>query len=245
MARSHKVIINLDEKTRLPCNCYTLKNITFATVTKRYQSKEQAIMRKAILFSIMIFSALAMQAQDITSFVSRQMQEYPKSRLLDIYKACFQDCMGAEHLVSDTASTRKYLDYELSATSLSDLMPWYYEPCGVNGNYVRVSLRTVKEGLISKEQLLEAFIRSANSARRPSVESWKHRWREIADTIAKMNIQFPHYNEDKQYIDSILSAGKYAISHSQDYRDAYRPHYRIISREIFDKELFPLITKKQ
>lgn len=184
-------------------------------------------------------------SQDIASFVNRQMQEYPKSRLLDIYKTCFQDCMGAEHLVSDTASTRNYLDYELSATSLSDLVPWYYEPCGVNGNYVRVSLRTVKEGLISKEQLLEAFIRCANSARRPSVESWKHRWREIADTIAKMNIQFPHYNEDKQYIDSILSAGKYAISHSQDNRDAYHPHYRIISREIFDKELFPLITKKQ
>lgn len=202
-------------------------------------------MRRAILFSIMIFSALAMQAQGIASFVNRQMQEYPKSRLLDIYKTCFQDCMGAEHLVSDTAGTRKYLDTELSATSLSDLMPWYYEPCGVNGNYVRVSLRTVKEGLISKEQLLEAFIRSANSASRPSVESWKHRWHEIADTIAKMNIQFPHYKEDKQYIDSILSAGKYAISHSQDYRDAYHPHYRIISREIFDKELFPLITKKQ
>ena len=192
-------------------------------------------MRKALLLSIMVLSVLAMSAQNITSFVNKQIEEYPKSRLLDLYKSCFQDYMGAEHLVSDTASTRKYLDYELSTTNLSDLLPWYYEPCGINGNYVRVSLRAVKEGLITKEQLLDAFIRSANSESRPSVDSWKQRWHEIADTIVEMNIQLPHYNEDKQYIDSILSASKYAISHSPDYREAYHPHYRIISREIFNR----------
>lgn len=159
-------------------------------------------MRKALLLSIMVLSVLAMSAQNITSFVNKQIEEYPKSRLLDIYKSCFQDYMGAEHLVSDTESTRKYLDYELSTTNLSDLLPWYYEPCGINGNYVRVSLRTVKEGLITKKQLLDAFIRSANSESRPSVDSWKQRWHEIVDTIAGMNIQLPHYNEDKQYIDS-------------------------------------------
>lgn len=192
----------------------------------------------------MLFS-LAMPAQSITSFINKQMQEYPKSRLLDIYKSYFQDYMGAEHLVSDTASTRKYLDYELSTTNLADLLAWYYEPCGINGNYVRVSLRAVKEGIISKELLLDAFIKSANSASRPSIDSWKQKWQDIADTIAKMNIHLPHYKEDKQYIDSILSASKYAISHSPDYRNAYHPHYRIISREIFDREMLPLIAKRQ
>lgn len=202
-------------------------------------------MKKIFLLSIMILSAIGMSAQNITSFVNRQLQEYPKSRLLDLYKSCFQDYMGAEHLVSDTASTRKYLDYELSTTNLSDLLPWYYEPCGINDNYVRVSLRAIKEGLITKEQLLDAFIKSANTANRPSVDSWKQRWHEIADTIAEMNIQLPHYDEDKQYIDSILSAGKYAISHSPDYREAYHPHYRIISKGIFEKELLPLITDRK
>lgn len=90
-----------------------------------------------------------------------------------------------------------------------------------------------EEELITKEQLLDAFIRSANSESRPSVNSWKQRWHEIADTIAEMNIQLPHYDEDKQYIDSILSAGKYAISHSPDYRETYHPHYRIICKDIF------------
>lgn len=202
-------------------------------------------MKKTILTVVMALSSLAMPARGIASFVNKQMQEYPKSRLLDIYKSCFQDYMGAEHLVPDTASTGKYLDYELSASGSSDLLPWYYEPCGVNGSHVRVSLRAVKEGLVSREQLLDAFIRSANAASRPSVESWKQRWHEIADTIAEMDIQLPHYNEDGQHIDSVLSAGKYAISHSPDYREAYHPHYRIIGREIFDRELLPLVKKRQ
>lgn len=58
-------------------------------------------------------------------------------------------------------------------------------------------------------------------------------------------MSFMNNNEDKQYVDSILSAGKYAIIHSGGYRGAYRPHYRIIGRQIFDKKLSPLITMKQ
>lgn len=89
-------------------------------------------------------------------------------------------------------------DYELSTTNTDDLPDWYFEPCGINGNYIRVSIRTVKDGIIS---------------------------------------------EDKLYIDSILSVGKYAISHSPEYRDAYHPHYRIISRDIFEREIEPLIIR--
>ena len=45
----------------------------------------------------MMLFPLVIQAQDVEKFVSNQMQTYPKSRLLDIYKSCFQDYMGAEH----------------------------------------------------------------------------------------------------------------------------------------------------
>lgn len=186
----------------------------------------------------------SVSAQSVTDFVNRKMDEYPLSRLLDIYKSCFQDYMGAEHLVSDTASVRKYLDYELSSTKTEDLQPWYYESCGINGNYVRVSIKAIKDGIISESQLLDAFIRSANSLKRPSVESWRLKWHEINDSIDSLNLNLPHYYEDKQYIDSILSVGKYAISHSKEYREAYHPHYRIVSREIFETELRPLIEFK-
>ena len=201
-------------------------------------------MKKTIFVFFAMLYAFTLSAQDIQGFVSRQMQVYPKSRLLDIYKSCFQDYMGAEHLVSDRERVKAYLDEELQTTSLDDLMPWYSEPCGVNGQYIRVSIRAIKENLIAEDMLLDAFIRSANSEKRPTVESWRDRWRKIVDTIDQLELNLPNYQQDRAFIDSILSVGKYAISHSPEYREAYRPHYRIVEKSIFEKEIKPLIFTK-
>ena len=202
-------------------------------------------MKKGLLISIALIFSVAISAQDVEGFINRQMQTYPKSRLLDIYKSCFQDYMGAEHLVSDRQRVKAYLDEELNTTSLDDLMPWYYEACGIDSSYYRVSIRAIKESLVSEDLLLNAFIRSANSEKRPSVESWSERWHKIIGTIDQMKLDMPNYQEDKQFIDSVLSVGKYAISHSPDYREAYHPHYRIVERNIFEKEIKSLIDKKK
>ena len=182
--------------------------------------------------------------QEIQDFVNLQLETYPKSRLLDIYKSCFQNFMGAEHLVSDKQRVKSYLDEELQSTGLDDLMPGYYEPCGTDGQYVRVSIRAVKENKVSEDLLLDAFIRSANSDRRPSVESWRDRWHKIIGTIDQMQLAIPSYQDDREFIDSILTVGKYAISHSPEYREAYRPHYRIVEKGIFEREIKPLLYTK-
>lgn len=201
-------------------------------------------MRKAVILLITLFTVLSSQAQDVQSFVSRQLQTYPKSRLLDLYKSCFQDFMGAEHLVVDHQRIKTYLDEELNSVTLDDLMPWIYEPCGIDSSYYRVSIRAVKEGLISEDMLLDAFICSANSSNRPSVDEWNERWHKMIGTIDGMQLNLPQYNKDRQFIDSVLSVGKYAISHSPEYREAYRPHYRIVERSIFEQEILPLIEQK-
>ena len=201
-------------------------------------------MKKTIFSVFVMLFSLALSVQDIQGFVTKQMQTYPKSRLLDIYKSCFQDYMGAEHLVSDRERVKAYFDEELQTTSFDDLMPWYSEPCGVNGQYIRVSIRAIKENLIAEDMLLDAFIRSANSEKRPTVESWRDRWRKIVDTIDQLELNLPNYQQVRAFIDSILSVGKYANSHSPEYREAYRPHYRIVEKSIFENEIKPLIFTK-
>ena len=209
-------------------------------------------MKKGLLLSIALIMSIVISAQEsgedqlsIEGFVNRQMQNYPKSRLLDIYKSCFQDYMGAEHLLSDRQRVKAYLDEELNTTSLDDLMPWYYEPCGIDSSYYRISIKAIKEGFITEDQLLDAFIRSANSETRPSVESWSNRWHMIIGTIDRMKLDMPNYQEDNQLIDSVFSVGKYAISHSPDYREVYHPHYRIVERSIFEKEIKHLIEPQK
>ena len=197
---------------------------------------------KHVLFFLSLLLSVCISAQDTKTFVRQQMTLYPKSHLLDIYKSCFQDFMGAEHLVSDRERVKAYLDEELNTTRIESLPQWYYEQCGTKGRYIRVNLRAVKEGLITEDMLLDAFIRSAN-VKRPSVKSWNRKWHKIIGTIDKMDLNLPDYDREMQFIDSLLSVGKYAISHSSDYREAYHPHYRIVERRIFENELKPLIDK--
>ena len=242
---------------------------SYLDITESYASNEVAINWNASLVAFLSWldalDQASVTAQNVTAFVRQQMRTYPKSRLLDIYKSCFQDYMGAEHLVADRPRVKAYLDEELNTTTLDNLLPWYYEPCGIDSTYYRVSLRAVKEGLVSVDMLLDAFIRSANTETRPSVESWSRRWHKIMGTIDtifpphnaaarprktplaassldRLQRALPNYQEDKQFIDSVLSVGKYAISHSPDYRDTYHPHYRIVERNIFEKEIKPLLT---
>ena len=201
-------------------------------------------MKRITLLSIALLCVLTLHAQGIEKFVKWQMETYPELRLLDIYKSCFQDYMGAEHLVTDSERVKAYLDQELETTTQDELLPWYYEPCGIDSNYYRVSIRAIKENIISEEMLLDAFVRSANSVERPSVESWRDRWHVIIGTIDQMHLDLPQYEKDKVFIDSILTVGKYAISHSPEYREAYHPHYRIVIRRIFEKEIKPILKKE-
>lgn len=221
---------------------------------------------RIIFFALAMIISFTVSAQDIEEFITTQMKTYPKSRLLDIYKSCFQDFMGAEHLVSDKQRVKAYLDEELASISLEDLQPWYYEPCGIEGNYIRVSIRTVMEGLVSEDVLLDAFIRSANrwgtdgrqsglneqviaeegktyTTKQPTVEEWSLRWHMIMGVIDRMQLNLRHYEEDRQFLENVLAAGKYAISHSPDYSEAYHPHYRIVERSIFEQEIKPVIDQ--
>lgn len=196
-----------------------------------------------IIMSAILLTAsfLTGTGQETEAFVTTLLEQYPQARLLDVYKSCFQDYMGAEHLVGDTASVRAYLEQELATTDASALQPWLYEPCGIEGNYVRVSLRAVIEGKITADALMEAFIASANTSPRPSVDSWAERWHEIVGAIDRMGITLPDYDEDERFIEDVLAQGKYAISHSPQYREAYAPHYRIVRRDIFERDLLPLL----
>lgn len=180
------------------------------------------------------------QAQDVKDFVKRHMESYPQLRLLDIYKSCFQDFMGPEHLVADTASVSAYLDRELDGMAGEAPAAGYYEPCGPQGKHVRVNLSAVQQGVITKQALLDAFVRSANG-KHPSVKAWKKRWKKMMRIIDGMHLNLPHYAEDRAFIDGVLKQGKYAISHSPEFREAYHPHYRIVERGIFERELKPLL----
>ena len=61
--------------------------------------------------------------------------------------------------------------------------------------------------------------------------------------ITENGILLDNFSQDSLYIENLLAKGKYVWVHSPQYKAAYKPHYRVVSREIFEKEIQPLLMK--
>ena len=169
----------------------------------------------------------------IREAIERQMAIYPESTLQDVYKSFYQDRFGPGHMISDTASARSYLMRELA--EMSDTLAVYYEPTGSEGRFVRVYLSAVADSLITAEQLLDAFIQSANEVQEPQTE-WATEWEDIVGVIRKYDLKVNDF-EALQPVLAEAAQNHQAVHHSQAYREVYHPHYRIVEREVLQKIL--------
>ena len=172
------------------------------------------------------------------------MENYPKSRLLDLYKNFFQDKFGPGHMVADTASAGAYVRRELLAVKGRSQVD-YVETTGWEGKFVRVDMALLKENIVDYSTFFDAFIKSTSQAEYPDIDKWNVEWKEIESIIRKIYPQIPLIDEDSAAIDKLLGSGNYAIHHSEEYSKAYDPHYRLISRAIYETSLKPLIKSHE
>lgn len=200
-------------------------------------------MRKLILILALACSfnlfGQSIDTAAVHSAIERQLVTYPESTLQDIYKSFYQDRFGPGHMISDTASARSYLMRELS--EMNDASTVYYEPTGSEGRFVRVYLSTVTDGFITADQLLNAFVRSANMVKETETD-WTTEWKAIVGIITKYDIQMNGFETDAPLLDE-ASRNCQAVHHSRAYNAAYHPHYRIVERSGFEEELRPLIKE--
>ena len=181
--------------------------------------------------------------------IACQLQDYPETRVQDIYKSFCQDNLGPGHLIPDPQSARNYLESELRTfkedldSARYDAPSIMYYPVGDQGNYVRVDLSVVLDGLVGEETYLDAFVRSANEGMRLTEEQWVAKWRDVEKVIKKDFPDIPDAVKDLEMIDSYVEKGDLIMHHSEAFSNAYNPHYRIIARDIFEKEIKPLIDR--
>lgn len=111
----------------------------------------------------------------------------------------------------------------------------YAEPCGWRGNFIRINLKAVVEGKISAEELADAFIASAVAVNEEDLASWQTEWTDIERAVAEHYPTLEGFEEDSATIAALISDGKYVMHHSRKYNEVYSPHYRIVSREQYEK----------
>ena len=186
---------------------------------------------KGFRFVLICFSAILLCSCNKEDRAIRQMCEeiharYPLATLQDVYKTCYQDFFGAEHLMNDTAAARKYIHYELEQCRDTDLsaMP-KREPTGFRHRFTRVNFSCLVDGEITEEQLLTMFIDAAGKDNAFG-DDWLSEWYKIENIALKVNPAWADGELQSELREAAY--GKYAVRHSGAFRNNYNPHYRIV-----------------
>lgn len=201
--------------------------------------KRLALIFAALLLSINTLSAQSLDYVKIKAFVDMNIGAFPKSTLQDIYKSFYQAVYGPEHLVTDSAKVIAYIEEELKQDFDNKFPTVQY--LGISDKFVRVNLDIIgaEETRISTEMLADCFMRSSQTKGDMPIEEFRSQWRLVVDYIISSDIQLDNFSQDSLYIESILAQGQYVWVHSPQYKAEYKPHYRVVTKEIFEQVIFP------
>jgi hypothetical protein len=148
---------------------------------------------------------------------------YPAMQIQDVYKLIHQSAMGSEHAVGDPKAAREWMEREIAEMDDGPSEP-VVDPISPDGDIVRVHLRPYVLRGGSIEELVEAFIHTANE-HRGEISLLERYW-----TIAARLDNFPVAGMD-DFIQSMKTENYPTVHHSSEYKNAYHPSYRVVSQK--------------
>ena len=157
---------------------------------------------------------------DTRAFLLAHAAAYPALTLTDLFKALYQSAFGCEHLVADPSAAEAYIAAEAEGA----------RPCGresvepLDGPYVRVHLDTLKKGL-SARTLARLFALSAEHRDGAQAE-FEKKLAVLTEMIRQGELPFDA-NEAERAISAWRAAGFPPCHHSEAFRRAYAPAYRL------------------
>ena len=157
--------------------------------------------------------------------------KYPLMQPTDAVKLLYQNEFGGGHLIRDEAACLSCLQQEYAATVQAD-MPLYED---IGNGILRVHLAALDAHGYSPAQLGQDFIRSA-SAICGSLEQFLQKVSVLEDLT--QDGYMPFSSDDlAAYLIQYKSAGYPPVSHSDIYRNAYHPAYRVLSASSLPDQL--------
>ena len=193
-----------------------------------------------ILLLLLIIEIESKLEMDL-SILLEQIENHPNQTLQDVYKSCYQDEYGPGHLISNESSAINSLLQEINTIEKDYVPITLFERTGIYGNYLRVDLTLVRDGIIPFFVLFRALTISATIGGQKSDENWSTIWSEIVEEIKIQGLKFEHFEEDLANLDTISKSEDKVVHHSEMYENVYHPHYRIIEKNAFEKFIKPFI----
>ena len=159
--------------------------------------------------------------EELKAILLAHAKRYPLMQPRDAVKLINLNEFGGGHLIRDEQACLNYLRQEY-ASAEKDPTAALYEDIG-NG-IVRVNLAAVKPEDL--ERLGRDFIRSA-AKHKGTLDSFLNKL-EVLQTLTTEGVFAFDLDALNAYLSEYKAAGYPAVSHSEQYRQAYKPAYRII-----------------
>lgn len=169
--------------------------------------------------------------------VRLQLVRYPRSCVQDLLKALYQSVLGCGHFAPDEAYARECL-----ARELSDLQKESHPGCLCEelGAYSRVHLAPMSESGLEIQTLLKLFLLSAEAETKEARERYLRAVDELEALGRQGELPFPKA-EFLEQIAAHRAQGCPSLRHTETFRKAYAPAYRVIRAGYAD--LLPLFTR--
>ena len=161
-------------------------------------------------------------------YLKQQLQLHPSMQPQDAVKLCYQAALGAEHLLTDFDAAEKYFTEEYAAVTPAAL-PLFEE---ISPEVCRVNLAAWKAKGLPAEWLFRMFTASVRVQR-----GTRELFKEYLATAEKV---LP-LADWQTYLDAYKAAGMPTVHHSDAYRAAEHPAYRIVDRRFV--KLLPILEK--
>ncbi len=213
--------------------------------------------RKIFILATLALHAPCIKSQNLSDdnirqFLTRFIRQYPQATLQDIYKGAFQDRFGPAHILTDRNAVEAYIKSELeemgkealadvrnsdvSHSTKSSRSLWdYCQPCGWHANFYRVDLAIIKDGVMPMDVFVDAFMESANGIDTTLTSAWVEEWDKTLHVIHETVPDLEGFSTDSAFIAQLLTSGKYVVHHSHRFNKVYRPHYRIIRKDVLER----------
>lgn len=168
-----------------------------------------------------------MTETDLTVFLPAYARAHPAARPVDFVKLLFQGAFGGEHLVADPAGTLDRLVAEADTLTPAQQVQPYFEP--LPGEYCRMNLSALKE--VSPALLNRIFVVSSRE-KTPGAEQKFEEGLVALQSLCKEHRSAFGFSEVElaAYLTEYRAGGLRPVSHSEAYRAAYGPAYRVVHR---------------
>lgn len=166
-------------------------------------------------------------------YLKKQIELHPSMQMQDVLKMCYQAVFGVEHMLTDIEKARQYFNQEYEATPASFSLP-LYEP--ISEDFCRINLAAWKARDLDPAELFELFVSSAKHVI-PGTRTDLNNCAKSAEKLMVKNMLPFTLEEWREYYVAYKNSGIRPVHHSEVYRQAEQPAYRIIRKSLLNADI--------